>query len=168
MSKQNGRRPGHYPELTPTYVDEAEGKIVPVNKLTLAPGDEEREVTILMRPHIGSDREKDFALLRFVSMLREESQKSGKDDLEIILSKQEEFDKVCADALDMDGDDLLPKYRNLTVFEQYEAFQYAMEYRTGGMREKQVQAALKKLKGEPEKSPQAEAPLPLPESETIG
>lgn len=166
MSKENGRRPGHIPQLTPTYVDEDEGRIVPVNKLTMAPGDEDREFTILLRPHTGEEREKDFALLRFVNAMQEESRTSNKGELEIILGKQAEFDQVCAAALDVDNEIDLPKYNKLTVFEQYEAFQYAIEYRTGGMRDKQVQAALKKLKGEPEKSPQAEIALPLPELET--
>jgi hypothetical protein len=168
MSKDNGnRRPGHYPApLTPTYLDESEGRIVPVNKLTLAPGDDNREFTILLRPHTGLERDKDFALLRFVNMMQEEARSKNEGELSIILNHQSEFDDVCVKALGLDDEEGLVNYQKLTIFEAYEAFQYAIEYRKGGMRDKQVQAALKKLKGEPEKSPQAETALPLPESET--
>jgi hypothetical protein len=124
----------------PTYKD----KIPVINKITIAPG-EEREVTLLLKPHVGSEgRKKDGKIISFVAGLSEEM-----DDAVLInkFAEDDEWLKIASIVLDLDDDEGETVLNNLTIFDIVGAFKDAIPYRTQQVKRPEVEESLKKLRG---------------------
>ena len=135
-------------DLTPVYIDRAMDIIIP-NKVTLAPGDPDREKTILLQPHVGEEgRKKDTDILEFLDRMRK-AQGDDADDMSFFTQHQEELYRVAAKALDLSVEELKNSY---TLFETAQGFMAAMSYRSGQSAQEAVQAAIKKYREGQEKA----------------
>jgi len=91
-------------------------------------------------PHKGEvGREQDMAILRFVGEL----QASGQSELLYFSSHPKEFETVCKLVLDVDTEERLAAYQELTLFQLIPLFQEGVEFRTGELESKKTKKALK-------------------------
>lgn len=120
---------------------------IPVlNKVTLAAGTE-REVTILLKPHIGKiGREKDGRIIAYMMNLGDNSL----DDVTVLMkfASDPEFIKIAQIVLDLDDEEGEEIMESMTLFEMADAFRQGMDYRTNQVKREDVQDALGKSRGD--------------------
>lgn len=125
----------------PAYEDKA-----PVaNKVTLA-AHTERETTILLKDHVGTEgRKKDGEIIAYMMQMGDEAL----DDLTVLnkFASDPEFLKIAQIVLDLDDEEGFEIMEKMTLFDLAEAFKQGMDFRTGQVRREDVQEALKKSKG---------------------
>lgn len=124
----------------PTYLD----KIPVINKITIAAG-EEREITLLLAPHVGAEgRERDASIISyFISQPDDVSE----TDLLLKFASDPDMFKIARIVLDLDDDEGQAILDNLTLWDIVYAFREALPYRTQQIQHPKVQEALKKLRG---------------------
>ena len=125
----------------PDYKD----KVPVINKITLA-SYTEREVTILLKPHVGSEgRRKDGEIIAYMMAMGDASL----DDLTILnkFSSDPEFVKIAQIVLDLDDEQGTGIMETMTLFDLADAFKKGMDFRTNQVKRDDVQEALKKSKG---------------------
>jgi len=124
----------------PTYLD----KVQVINKVTIAPG-EEREVTLLLKPHIGEvGRNKDAKIIAYMVS---QSDEMSEADMVMKFASDPEMLDVAKIVLDLDDDEGQKLMDQLTLWDIVYAFREAVPYRTQQIQHPKVQEALKKLKG---------------------
>ena len=91
-------------------------------------------------PHKGeSGREQDMELLKFVGEL----QASGQSELLYFSSHPKQFEAVCRSLLDVNTEERLTAYNELTLFDLIPLFQEGVAFRTGDLESKKTKKALK-------------------------
>lgn len=125
----------------PTYLD----KVPVINKVTIAPG-EEREITLLLKPHIGeAGRNKDAKIIAYMVS---QSDEMSEADMVMKFASDPEMLDVAKIVLDLDDDEGQLLMDSLTLWDIVYAFREAVPYRTQQIQHPKVQEALKKLRGD--------------------
>lgn len=136
--------------IEPDYIRRARGEIIPANLVTIAPGDPERETTLLLKAHIGkSGRLADEKIIEFIGKLRNSDEANKLDEMELFMMFRDELWEVAAYALDyptMDEPSPEVLQEKFTFFEVARAFQQSMGFRTNGFADQATEEALKKYK----------------------
>lgn len=125
----------------PAYED----KVPVINKVTIAPG-EEREVTLLLHPHIGEvGRQKDAKIIAYMVS---QSDDMNEADMVLKFAADPEMMDIAKIVLDLDDEEGQKLLDGLTLWDIVYAFREAVPYRTQQIQHPKVQEALKKLRGD--------------------